>query len=91
MNNPTDALKKANIDPSFFNKIRSYLNNPVYSVFLPMIGLDKNIALEKINSLEQMMGKDRAIQSPKEFMIQSPNKSQFDDLDRFKRGLKSFK
>lgn len=91
MNNPTDALAKANIDPSFFEKVKGYLNNPMYSFLLPMIGIDKNVALEKINSLEQMLSKDRAIKKPNEFMQSLPQPSKGDDLERFRKGLNSFK
>lgn len=91
MNNPTDALAKANIDPSFFEKVKGYLNNPMYSFLLPMIGIDKNVALEKINSLEQMLSKDRAIKKPNEFMQSLPQPSNGDDLERFRKGLNSFK
>jgi hypothetical protein len=55
------------------------------------MGIDKKVALEKINSLEKMMSKDRAIQSPNEFITSSSNMSHGDDLERFRKGLTSFK
>ena len=86
-----DALTKANFDPSFLRTIKGYLNSPMASIFLPLMGIDKKVALEKINSLEQMASKDRAIQTPSEFIGTSSNVSRGDDLERFKRGLNSFK
>ena len=86
-----DALTKANLDPKFLRTIKGYLNSPMASIFLPLMGIDKKVAQEKINSLEQMMGKDRAIQSPNEFIESSSNMSNGDDLERFRKGLISFK
>jgi hypothetical protein len=89
VNNPTDALQKANVDPGFLSKVREYINNPMYSLLLPMIGIDKNVALQKLDSLEKMLGKDKTINITNE----STQSSQVggDDLERFKRGLKAFK
>lgn len=89
--NPIDALDKANVDPSFLGKLKSWINSPAYSLALPLLGIDKNVALEKITSLEKMMGKDRAIQSPNEFIKSSTQSGLGDDLEKFKRGLKSLK
>jgi hypothetical protein len=91
VDNPTEALMKANFDPSFLKTIKGYLNSPMASIFLPLMGIDKKVAQEKINSLEQMMSKDRAIQSPNEFIKSSQTVSHTDDLSRFKRGIKTFK
>lgn len=90
VNNPTEALSKANVDPSFLSKVREYLNNPMYSFLLPIIGIDKKVALQKIDSLEQMLGKDKTTNIPNE-STQSSQIVGGDDLERFKKGLKSFK
>lgn len=93
MNNPLEALTKANVDPSFLEKIKGYLNNPLYSLLLPMIGINKKVALQKIEELERMINGESQPSTNS-----SINSSQFsapmgqaDDLDRFKRGLNSFK
>lgn len=91
VSNPAEALNKANVDPSFLEKIKTWINSPTYSLALPLLGIDKNVALEKITSLEKMMSKDRAIQSPNEFIKSSTQSGQSDDLEKFKRGLKSLK
>jgi hypothetical protein len=91
VDNPMDALSKANLDPGFLRNIKGYLNSRTASIFLPLMGIDKKVALEKINSLEKMMSKDRAIQSPNEFITSSSNMSHGDDLERFRKGLTSFK
>ena len=91
VDNPMDALTKANFDPSFLKTVKGYLNSPMASIFLPLMGIDKKVALEKINSLEQMSSKDRAIQTPNGFIESSSNVSRGDDLERFKRGLNSFR
>lgn len=90
VSNPTDALAKANIDPGFIGQIRNYLNNPMYSLMLPLLGIDKKVALEKLDSLERMMGKDKTNITPNEFN-QSSSLMSDDDLERFRKGLKSFK
>lgn len=90
VNNPTDALQKANVDPKFLGKVKEYLNNPMYSLLLPILGIDKEVALQKIDSLEKMLGKDKTHNNP----IESTQPSQFvggDELERFRKGLNSFK
>ena len=91
VSNPTDALAKANVDPSFFGKVREYLNNPMYSFLLPMLGIDKKVALQKLDSLEKMMSTDRTASFPNESIQSSPKLSPSDDLERFRKGLNSFK
>lgn len=91
VSNPTDALAKANVDPNFFGKVREYLNNPMYGFLLPMLGINKQVAMQKLDSLEKMMGKDRTTSFPNESIQSSPTMSPSDDLDRFRKGLKSFK
>lgn len=89
VNNPTDALAKANFDPNFLGQIRQYLNNPMSNILLPMIGIDKKTALQKLDSLEKMMSTDKTNNLPNE-----SNKSSSvgdDDLERFRKGLNSFK
>ena len=90
VNNPTDALKKANVDVNFLNKIRGYLNNPMYGIVISMLGINKEIALQKLNALEEMMGKDKTTTSFNDLNKSLPM-SQGNDLERFKRGLKSLK
>ena len=91
VNNPMEALDKANIDVGFLQKVKEYLNNPMYSFLLPMIGINKQVALQKIDTLEKMMsGQQPEIQS-NESKTSLPQSSQGDDLERFKKGLKSFK
>ena len=93
VNNPTEALSKANIDPGFLEKIKGYLNNPMYSFLLPMIGIDKKVALQKIDSLEQMLNNQST--NPTTYSNESQTSSfptsQNDDLERFRKGLNSFK
>lgn len=93
VNNPQEALKKANFDPSFLKTIRGYLNNPMYSLLLPMIGIDKKIALQKIDELERMMneGQNSLTNSIPISSNSSAEKGFADDLERYKRGLNSFK
>lgn len=94
VNNPTDALSKANIDQGFLEKIKGYLNNPMYSFLLPIIGIDKKVALQKIDSLEQMLNNNQTnnpMTFPNESQQSSFLMSQNDDLERFRKGLNSFK
>ncbi len=90
VNNPTEALSKANVDPSFLNNIRGYLNNPMASMILPMIGLNKSVVLQKIDTLERMMNKDRVAIPSNDSNKSSPSVGGGDDLERFRRGIKSF-
>ena len=91
-NNPTEALKKANVDPNFLGKVREWLNTPAYSLFLPMLGVNKKVALEKLDSLEKLIGNNNSIPSPNELtQTSSTQPGQVDDLERFKKGLISFK
>lgn len=90
VNNPTEALSKANVDPSFLNNIRGYLNNPMASMILPMIGLNKSVVLQKIDTLERMMNKDRVAIPSNDSNKSSPYVGGGDDLERFRRGIKSF-
>lgn len=89
VNNPMDALD--NIDKNFLQTVKGYLNNPLYSFLLPIIGINKQVALQKIESLERMMNGEAQI--PNSFQSQSqtsypsnPN----DDLSKFRKGLNSF-
>lgn len=93
VNNPQEALKKANFDPSFLKTIKGYLNNPMYSLLLPMIGIDKKMALQKIGELERMLneGQNSLTNSSPISSQQSAEKGIADDLERYKRGLNSFK
>ena len=91
VSNPTEALAKANVDPNFFGKVKEYLNNPMYSFLLPMLGINKKVAMEKLDSLEKMMSTDRTASFPYESTQSSPKSSPSDDLERFRKGLKSFK
>ena len=93
VNNPLEALTKANVDPSFLEKIKGYLNNPLYSLLLPMIGINKKVALQKIEELERMInGESQPLTNSSINSSQSSAPmGQADDLDRFKRGLNSFK
>lgn len=93
VNNPQEALKKANFDPSFLKTIKGYLNNPMYSLLLPMIGIDKKSALQKIDELERMMneGQNSLTNSFPNSSQPSAVKGFADDLERYKRGLNSFK
>lgn len=84
-----DALAKANVDINFIEKLKNYLNNPMYSVVLPLVGINKQEALKKLNSLESMM-KNNSTNS-NEFIKSPVETEQTDDLEKFKRGLKSFK
>lgn len=90
VNNPKEALTKANVDPGFLSKLKSYLNNPMYSLLLPAIGIDKKVALEKLDSLEKMMSTDKTNISPTE-SNQSSSFMSGDDLERYRKGLNSFK
>lgn len=91
VNNPADALNKANVDANFITKIRDYLNNPMYSMFLPMLGINKSVALQKLDSLEKMLKGENANPSSNEFKQVSAQQGQADDLERFRKGLNSFK
>ena len=85
-----DALDKANVDVGFLNKVKGYLNNPMYSFLLPMIGINKLVALQKIESFEKML-KGEITDNPNDSTPSLPQSSKGDDLERFKRGLNSFK
>lgn len=85
-----DALDKANVDVGFLNQVKGYLNNPMYSFLLPMIGINKQVALQKIESLEKML-KGEITDNPNDSTPSLPKSSKGDDLERFKRGLNSFK
>lgn len=92
VNNPIESLNKAKVDPSFLKTVKGYLTNPMFSFLLPMIGVDKNVALQKLDELEKMMSNPTTdfTTSP----TPTPTSSQWgqgDDLERFKRGLNSFK
>ena len=94
VNNPREALTKANIDLPFLQTIKGYLNNPMYSLLLPMIGVNKKVALQKIHELERMMNNEQ--NSSTDFSPNSPQQTSAsqglaDDLERYKRGLNSFK
>ncbi len=91
VNNPMEALDKANVDVGFLQKVKEYLNNPMYSFLLPMIGINKQVALQKIESLEKMMAGQSADTQTNDLKTSLPQSSQGDDLERFKKGLKSFK
>lgn len=91
VNNPMEALDKANVDIGFLQKVKEYLNNPMYSFLLPMIGINKQVALQKIESLEKMMAGKSADTQTNDLKTSLPQSSQGDDLERFKKGLKSFK
>lgn len=91
VNNPMEALDKANVDVGFLQKVKEYLNNPMYSFLLPMIGINKQVALQKIESLEKMMTGQSADTQTNDLKTSLPQSSQGDDLERFKKGLKSFK
>ena len=91
VNNPMEALDKANVDIGFLQKVKEYLNNPMYSFLLPMIGINKQVALQKIESLEKMMSGEKPEIQPIDSKTSLPQSSQGDDLERFKKGLKSFK
>lgn len=92
VNNPIDSLNKANVDPSFLKTVKGYLTNPMFSFLLPMIGIDKNIALKKIDELEQMISNQSTDVSVAPTSSQPSSQwGQGDDLERFKRGLNSFK
>lgn len=88
--NPIEAAKKANIDVSFIEKLKGYLNTPTYSLLLPILGIDKQTALSKLESLENILSKDRTTINSNGFN-QSSSNSQVDDLEKFKRGISSFK
>jgi hypothetical protein len=75
---------------NFLSKIRGYLNNPMYGMVISMLGINREIALQKLDTLEQMMGKDKTTSSFNGSK-QSLSSSQGNDLERFKRGLKSLK
>lgn len=91
VNNPTEALNKANVDAGFITKIRGYLNNPMYSMFLPMLGINKSVALQKLDSLEKMLKGENNNPTANEFNQVSAQQGQADDLERFRKGLNSFK
>lgn len=65
----------------------------MYSFLLPMIGIDKKVALQKIDSLEQMLNNqtNNPMTLPNESQQSSLPMSQNDDLERFRKGLNSFK
>lgn len=89
VSNPAEALNNANVDVGFIQKIKGYLNNPMYSFILPLIGIDKQTALQKLDSLEAtMQGRQ-----PQGFNEQSSSafQSGVDELERYRNGIKSFK
>lgn len=66
----------------------------MYSFLLPIIGIDKKVALQKIDSLEQMLNNNQTnnpMTFPNESQQSSFPMSQNDDLERFRKGLNSFK
>jgi hypothetical protein len=65
----------------------------MYSFLLPMIGIDKKVALQKIDSLEQMLNNQSTNLTTysNESQTSSFPTSQNDDLERFRKGLNSFK
>jgi len=63
----------------------------MYGFLLPMLGINKQVAMQKLDSLEKMMSTDRTASFPNESIQSSPTMSPSDDLDRFRKGLKSFK
>lgn len=91
VNNPQEAISKANIDIAFLDKLKGYINNPIYSMFLPLLGLNKNIALQKINLLEKTLKGEIDNPSSDRFNQVSAQQGQADDLERFRKGLNSFK
>lgn len=91
VNNPQEAISKANIDVAFLDKLKGYINNPLYSMFLPLLGLNKNIALQKINLLEKTLKGEIDNPSSDRFNQVSAQQGQADDLERFRKGLNSFK
>ena len=89
--NPTEALKKANVDVGFISKVRGYLNNPMYAMFLPMVGINKQVALQKLDSLERMLKGENENPISNESNQVATQQGQVDDLERFRKGLNSFK
>lgn len=85
-----EAYNKANVKPEFLEKIKGYLNNPSFSLLLPLIGINKAESLKLIDSLEKNMGIDRTSSNPMN-ETSSVQQGQIDDLEKFKRGLNSFK
>lgn len=65
----------------------------MYSLLLPILGINKKVALEKIGELERMMNNGQSsltstTNTPQPTPIQ---RGQVDDLARFRNGLNSFK
>lgn len=87
MDDPKEALIRANVDRSFLDKLKSLANNPMAKFFLPKIGLSKQGVLQKLNELEQEMDNIPDNSNPNS----SGSKGLTDDLDKYKKGLKSFK
>ena len=85
---PEEAIRKANIDNSFLEKIKGYLNNPMYSFVLPLIGINKQQALEKIESLQNTFTKNSV---SNDLTKSLPETGVGNDLDKFKRGLNFIK
>ena len=89
VNNPVDALKQENVSPEFLKKVKGYINNPIYGFLLPILGINKNVALQKIDSLEKMLSNNS--NSNVNYNQPSVNGKQSDDLDRFRKGLNNLK
>lgn len=87
MDDPKEALIKANIDRSFLAKLKSYINSPMAKFIIPMVGLNKQTALQKLNELERELDDTPEDSQPSS----SGSKGFTDDLDKYKKGLKSFK
>ena len=89
--NPAEALKNANVDVGFLKKVRGYLNNPMASFILPMLGVNKQVALQKLDSLEKMLAGESENPNSNEPIQVTAQQGQADDLERFRKGLNSFK
>lgn len=89
--NPAEALKKANVDAGFISKVRGYLNNPMSAFILPMLGVNKQVALQKLDSLEKILKGESDNPNSNEPMQVTAQQGQADDLERFRKGLNSFK
>lgn len=92
-NVPSEALEKAGITTDFIQKVRGYLNNPLSSFILPVLGVDKKTAMTKLNEIESIIGKNNSSMNESMQMTPKPSATlnQAGGLEKFKRGIRFLK
>lgn len=74
-NNPFDALKDANVPNKFIDTIASKLDSPKAQSLLGFLGVDKETAIDSLNSLSHADNSEPKVQDS--------------DIEKLRRGLRN--